>query len=87
MRAAAEIANLQAKVASGTLDPDEPIFVLRARDVLAAGLVYQWATLAEEAECPQEKLDEARACAAQMDAWPVKRSPGRPETLKLFGDR
>jgi hypothetical protein len=54
---------------------DEPIFVLRAQDTLAADLVRQWADTAERAGCATEKVIEARAVAEAMDAWPTRKLP------------
>ena len=50
---------------------DEPIFVLRASDPLAANLVRQWAILYLDDKKPTtwKKADEARACARAMDLW------------------
>lgn len=50
-------------------EPDEPIFVLLARDRYAPTLVWLWATLRElDGEDP-EKVREARQCIADMMAW------------------
>jgi hypothetical protein len=49
---------------------DEPVFVLRAKDPLAALIVRHWAFVAEEHGVHEpEKLAEARALADRMDAW------------------
>lgn len=58
-------------------DPDEPMFVLLARDVLASDLVYEWArrreVVASIGDGPDEreaaKIAEARACADAMRDW------------------
>lgn len=51
-------------------DPDEPLFVLRAKDPNAACLVWLWATMAEmQSEQEPEKVADARACVAQMINW------------------
>ena len=65
---------------------DEPIFVLRAQDETAAGLVDAWAEgvlvnyrvrgLTPSAELI-EKLTEARAHADVMRAWPKQKLPGQ----------
>ena len=55
--------------------PDEPMFVLLARDLLAPILVDLWATLRAEHGCkehdrPHEhKVAEARQCADNMRTW------------------
>lgn len=55
--------------------PNEPIFVLRAQDALAANIVRQWASLAEIAGAPREKVEEARQLADKMETWPTRRMP------------
>lgn len=58
--------------------PDEPLFVLLARDVTAPQLVEDWARRREELiglgikpDTPEERaqIQEARDCAAAMRAW------------------
>lgn len=57
-------------------EPDEPMFVLLARDALAPELVEKWA---DEAALflgnDHPKVVEARACAEQMRAWPKRKYP------------
>lgn len=55
--------------------PDEPIFVLRAQDSLAANIVRAWADRASANGCRAEKVEEALAIADAMDAWPVHKMP------------
>jgi hypothetical protein len=51
-------------------DPDEPMFILLARDPLAPALVREWAQRrAETRGRPDAKIDEARACAENMERW------------------
>ena len=45
---------------------DEPVFILRARDMLAPKAVVRWAHLAEQAESPQNKVRGALQVAKQM---------------------
>lgn len=58
--------------------PDEPIFVLRAHDPLAAGIVDEWATrYADKVDGPMDarraaKYDEARHLAARMRTWALQ---------------
>lgn len=54
---------------------DEPIFILLARDLLSAELVREWATRAELNGARAEKVAEARALAAQMEAYPDRKYP------------
>jgi hypothetical protein len=53
--------------------PDEPLFVLLARDSLAPELVEVWAERREAAgNANPVKLAEARACAASMREWKAR---------------
>jgi hypothetical protein len=69
------------------LDPDEPHFVLMARDASAPGLVRRWAQRRQEdintGRKPledQRQVDEALQCADTMDAWRFsKKLPFGPE--------
>ncbi len=56
-------------------EPDEPMFVLLGRDPLAADLVAEWAARRELTRGPSPKVDEARACARSMTAWPKLSDP------------
>lgn len=56
--------------------PDEPMFVLLARDKHAPFLVWLWTILREiDGESP-EKIEEARRCVQAMSVW--RREDGRP---------
>ena len=50
-------------------DPDEPIFVLRAKDPLAPILVRLWVELRELSGEDNNKLNEAVDCSHEMDRW------------------
>ena len=50
-------------------DPDEPMFVLLARDPDAPRLVREWARNRELRDGPNAKVREARACADAMEEW------------------
>ncbi len=50
-------------------EPDEPMFVLLARDKHAPALVWLWATLRELDGEDTEKVKEARACTMSMLEW------------------
>jgi hypothetical protein len=54
---------------------EEPLFVLRASDVFAPGMVELWTELAALHGCDPAKLAEARACAAAMRDWPHRKFP------------
>lgn len=49
-------------------EPDEPLFVLLARDAYAPVVVEQWADWAT-VKGDTEKADEARALASEMRSW------------------
>lgn len=49
--------------------PDEPIFVLRAQDMLAPATVRTWIAFARANGVNDEKLAEAERCAQEMEAW------------------
>ncbi len=80
MRAIDHVAKLQAKLASGDLHPDEPLFTLRGRDSLAEHSVRRWIQDAELVDAPTRKIGEAVELLHAMRAWPVKRIPGHPST-------
>lgn len=50
-------------------EPDEPMFILLARDLSAPGLVMQWAAYREAQGADPAKVAEARECAAAMRRW------------------
>jgi hypothetical protein len=60
---------------------DEPVFLLRAQDNLAAGLVDTWviqASVMVEAVGSTDlghKVGEARMIADQMREWPIRKNP------------
>lgn len=59
----------------GKAKDDEPVFILRAQDALAADLVKIWAMRAESHGCSAEKVAEARALADAMAAWTPRKYP------------
>jgi hypothetical protein len=50
-------------------DPDEPMFVLLARDPSASLLVGLWAFIRERMGENPSKVEEARVCAEAMEKW------------------
>jgi hypothetical protein len=48
---------------------DEPLFILRAKDMVAPGVVRVWAHYARGAGAPEEKVQEALAAADRMEQW------------------
>jgi hypothetical protein len=69
----------------GRSAPDEPVFVLVGRDLLAADSVRDWAdrlevrskALGELTGARQAKIADARATAKAMDAWRVANGGGK----------
>lgn len=49
--------------------PDEPMFVLLARDFQAPALIEEWARCREQRGDAVGKVQEARECASAMTAW------------------
>ncbi len=58
--------------------PDEPMFVLLARDPLAPILVRLWADLREHAAGNPSKVFEARDCAIDMEKWKHRQRAASP---------
>ena len=54
---------------------DEPIFILRAQDALAAETVERWAIHARSAGVPPDKVTEAFAIAEEMLRWHTRKMP------------
>ncbi len=50
-------------------EPDEPMFILLARDPLAPSLIHIWANMREDLGKDPEKTAEARAIADEMVKW------------------
>ena len=55
--------------------PDEPLFILRAQDALAAQAVRYWAFLAQANGTPIPKVEEALRNADKMELWLGKKIP------------
>lgn len=53
-------------------DPGEPIFVLRAQDIVAPEIVREWAYRAAVAGAPREKIEGARRVADAMEDWQLE---------------
>ncbi len=52
-------------------EPDEPMFVLLARDIKAPYVIEAWCALAEIKGSDPAKIAEARKCAENMREWRV----------------
>ncbi len=70
-------------------DPDEPMFILLARDASAPDLVKAWALQRKvhilKGEKPDEDMDmvnEAMQCVKEMEKW---RKENRPQTPPAGG--
>jgi hypothetical protein len=59
----------------GKAADNEPVFILRAQDSLAADCVEQWAIHARAAGCPVDKVREAFDLVDEMRRWPVRKNP------------
>lgn len=57
------------------IQPNEPLFILRAQDRLAIGTVFGWELKARSAGCPKEKTEGAIAIARAMASWPERKRP------------
>lgn len=60
---------------------DEPVFVLRAKDPLAAQAVRLWAAMADGRHEP-EKRQEALDLADRMDEWRTGQGPKAPPIME-----
>jgi hypothetical protein len=68
----------------GNAEPDEPMFILLARDIAAPLVVEEWANRRErmiqigsKPESDRPMVDEARECAKKMREWrALRRDPG-----------
>lgn len=56
-------------------DEEEPLFLLRGRDPLAAITVLRWISEAKEAKIDPVKVREAETIVLDMLAYPNKRLP------------
>lgn len=63
---------------AGLIPEDEPVFLLRGQDALAAATVRDWAGRVAYHGGDQKLVDMAREHAKAMDAWPVKKLPDLP---------
>jgi len=58
---------------------DEPLFILRAKDMLAPGVVRVWVHYARASGVPEEKLNEALELAERMERWQAKHGKKVPD--------
>lgn len=57
----------------GIIPADEPVFLLRAQDKIAAQVVRYWAYLHEKNGGDSAHVAAVKEHAAKMDAWPIKK--------------
>ena len=50
-------------------DEDEPLFLLRGRDILASRTIMNWCEHAKSFSVPQKKIDSAAHVAIEMDRY------------------
>lgn len=53
----------------------EPVFLLRAQDYMAAGLIANWAVTGALIGVPAEKVARAFAKSKDFQRWPTKKVP------------
>ena len=64
---------------TGRAAVDEPVFILRAQDILAPRVVVRWAHLAEQANVPLDKVHGALKRAKEMADWQAQ----HPDRVKM----
>lgn len=77
-----DYASIQPAPGETTIEDDEPVFLLRARDTLAPATVRYWATLAESHGADVAMVAAARAWADEMLAWGRERGTHVPDVPK-----
>lgn len=69
------LAALRGEGPLGKCAPDEPVFVVRAQDALAAETVERWAIRARAMNVPNDKYQSALSLAEEMRDWHTKKIP------------
>jgi hypothetical protein len=64
---------------SGRIPEDEPVFLLRAQDILAPDLVAAWARQAARSGVSYKMSEMALEQADRMREWRKKKTPDLPE--------
>jgi|GEM_PF-2505710 len=59
--------------------PDEPVFILRAKDLLAPAMVELWIAAGIAFGVEQEKVEAAKFLAKQMRIWRETNNPKLPD--------
>jgi hypothetical protein len=65
--------NKRVQDSENKIPKDEPVFLLRAQDKVAARVVRYWAMLHKEAGGDPKMVARAKAHAKRMEAWPKKK--------------
>jgi len=68
---------------AGLIPADEPVFLLRGQDRLAAPLVRTWAKFAADLGVAPELVQAARDHADAIDAWPTKKTSDAPPEIPI----
>ncbi len=63
------------------IPPDEPVFLLRAQDILAADAVDFWADALESNGGDLDTVEAVRDWAQRMREWNPKKMPDTPHNL------
>ncbi|HVQ43742.1 MAG TPA: hypothetical protein VMT30_02140 [Candidatus Saccharimonadia bacterium] len=63
---------------AGLIPDDEPVFLVRGSDAVAARTVRFWANEAEAKGAAPNIVEAARRQAELMDAWPIHKVPDMP---------
>lgn len=63
---------------AGLIPDDEPVFLLRAKDVTAASVVEHWADMVQLKGGDPEMVQMARDHAQKMREWPEHHVPDLP---------
>jgi hypothetical protein len=58
-----------------SIPAEEPTFLLRAKDAVAADAIRCWAALAKAAGTPHAAVEQALKQADRFDGWPTKHAP------------
>ena len=66
---------------AGLIPYDEPVFLIRAQDVVSGDALRAWADLNDAAGGDPESSRLSREHAARMDAWPKKKLADVPRPV------
>ena len=66
---------------AGIIPPNEPVFLLRAQDILAPLAIREWARLWDMHRGDPYVSKRVRDLADEMVAWPIRKMPTIPTRL------